>query len=103
MKIIRRCTAPVNIEDFADRHDLVMVVAERYHNRLAPYYAYFEAAEGSMLCSTFGDGHSEREAISNYCKEIAGRVLVVNAYDQTNRKEIAVPRMLYYAPPPAQP
>ena len=62
-------------------------------NHRARYYASFERAEikdGACLVSTFGDGAWPGEAVMNYSREISGKLLVINAYDQS-RREIRAP------------
>lgn len=103
MKIVRLMSAPVSIEEFADRYHLVMAVGERYSTTLPRFYAFFqdvEVADGGFLVSTFGHGRTESEAIENYAKLISGKVLVSRSYQKERREIVAPP--LYYAPPPPE-
>lgn len=91
MKTIER----MSIEDFADKHGLVMVVNERRIRsvKLAPFYAHFKNAEvlrGRFLLGTFGDGSTPEEAIKDYALQISRATLVINA-NGNGRREIDVP------------
>lgn len=96
MKIIREEQPRMSIEEFADKHDLVMKVVERpLHIPARSWYARFvsaEVKEGGVLKNTFGDGATPEEAIRNYAIELnsGGRILVIDALLGT-RKEILMP------------
>jgi len=90
----------MTISEFADMHDLNMVVRERHtghgDNSLPRFYASFEHSEVSdrcMLIGKYGDGDTPEEAIKDYAKEISEKKLVLNAY-RKNRVEIQVPCLL---------
>lgn len=88
----------MSLESFADQHNLTMVIRERDPHRvnLKRYYACFEYTEAKgdgVLISLCGDGDTEREAMVNYAKQIAGTTLVIHAYTD-ERKEIKVPETL---------
>ena len=82
----------LSIEEFAELHDLTMVVNER--EWVSPidsrrFYAHFEGIEikdGSVLISEFGNGVTPELAIQNYAKEINGKLLVFHAMGD-DRKE----------------
>lgn len=96
MKIIRELVPEMTLEQFADQHGLVMKVTERRYADLPKYYAYFEHAEirdGGMLIGTYGNGHTEDEAIKAYGRQISLKTLVIHAMNRMNRREIEVPRI----------
>lgn len=102
MKIKREDIPCMTIEQFADAHDLVMIVVERSLPEGDPsrYYAHFEHCEvggDGILHGTFGNGRTPEEAISAYVEEIRFKRLVVEA-DTARRREIDVPRLLPSAP-----
>lgn len=94
--------AETTIEEFADRHGLVMEVSERRmdrwqrSHRLERFTATFkgvEVADAGMLLSVYGSGDTEIDAIRNYAERISSERLVVDAMKST-RREIAVPRLV---------
>mgnify|MGYP000901933519 CR=1 FL=1 len=92
----------VSLSDFADRHGLSIVVRERPQcvDDGLRFFASFDGAEvkdGSMLVAAHGNGADPNRAIASYASEIAGQVLVVDAW-RVSRREIAVPANLVYAP-----
>jgi hypothetical protein len=82
-------------ENFAKKHDLVLVIKERPVVRgLSRYYAYFENTElmeNGCLVGAFGNGQTKDDAISDYARRILGYRLVVNASSKTDRREIQCP------------
>jgi hypothetical protein len=99
MKIEKHEIERISIEEFADRHGLVMEIHERdlpAGNR-GRYYACFKSSaimEGrSILASATGNGSTPKKAIADYAKRISRRQLVLNAYG-SDRKEINVPKLL---------
>lgn len=96
MKIERHFKDRMTIEEFAEKHDLIMEVYERDKGIATPFYARFKGAEikdDGMLRSAHGNGYTEEEAINDYASEISEKVLVFGAYI-TNRKEIRVPILI---------
>ncbi len=98
MKIERIEIERTTIEDFADKHDLIMEVRERAlpNNSRMRYYAYFkhsETKEGCILSGTYGNGHTPEAAIENYAHELEHKLLVINSMSY-NRREIEVPRLI---------
>jgi hypothetical protein len=89
-----------SIENFADKHLLVMEVHERSPHHMggrwsedSRYFAHFEHAEiqdGSCLVGTYGNGATPESAIAAYAQEISGKLLVVNAGTRS-RIDIRVP------------
>lgn len=61
------------------------------------WYAHFEDSDTKdgpsdhFLCGTTGDGNTANEAINDYAKRIAGRVVVLHAGSE-NRKEFNCPK-----------
>lgn len=103
MKINRKLIERMSIEDFAERHNLIMEVHERNKRNMIDFnvrdafYASFEGAEvkeGACLASEYGDGSNEEEAIRNYAALISGKLLVFNAFGR-DRHEIQVPYLSY--------
>ena len=97
MKIKRHFIAEMSIYKFGAVEGLTMEVHERPHSEEshARFYAHFEDAEvkdGSILCGTYGDGRTEREAIHNYAKAISLKTLVIDAMGD-KRREVQVPRL----------
>lgn len=84
------------IDEFADKHNLVMLVRERPpHINAARFYAMFEdvvVKEGGCLAGVYGDGATELEAINDYAKQISSRCLIVGA-NKLGRREIFAPRL----------
>ena len=91
------------IEEFAEQHDLTMVVKERsgiYFKSEDPttrFYAYLDHTEeknGAFFCSNSGNGQTPEDAIANYAKTLSFKTLVVNAMCE-DRREITVPRIIW--------
>ena len=97
MKVRTTSQPRATLEEFADRHNLVMEVKERpldcqHHGK---YTASFERAEtttpGSrILTGAYGDGETPEDAMRDYGQEISGKILVVNAWGD-GRRELDVP------------
>jgi hypothetical protein len=80
--------------EFAERHDLEMVVRERSREMvgLPRYYASLngvESMERGMLCSSAGNGNSVEEAIADYAQQLRGKRIVVDA--MRKRREFVCP------------
>jgi len=87
MKVMLNELERVDLEEFAKKHDLVMQVSERdvaaQLMGVARYYAKFKGVEvktGLTLEGAYGNGTTPEKAIEDYCKEISGKWIVVNAY-----------------------
>lgn len=101
MKTIINYRPQSTIEEFADQHDLVMVVTERASAYVSPnqsdrFYAKFTGGEikgNGVLSSVFGNGSTPEEAIENYAKHISEKTLVFDARS-IRRKEINVPVLI---------
>lgn len=100
MKVEKRLIPEMTIEEFAEKHDLIMEVNERRSDRMRRpwrFYASFKYAElregDRLLRGAYGNGDTAEEAIANYAEEISGGLLILNAYG-SDRKEIKVPRLL---------
>ena len=95
MRIEREMQPRTTIEQFADLHDLTMLIRERPKDlwRHGRFWASFEDCEekgDGTLIGTYGNGDSEAEAIADYGEKISGKTLVIGAYT-TDRKELLVP------------
>lgn len=100
MKIEIKYQEKMSLHDFAEKYDLTMQITERSQLDLLPelddnkrYYSHFkkcEVKDGSFLVSNYGNGASPDESMNNYARNISGRLLVIDAYDE-KRKEIQAP------------
>lgn len=94
-------TSTSNLEDFADKHGLVMQVFERDAKISTPaqrFYARFEDTEvmwKGMLRGVYGEGPNPEAAIKDYAAQIAGSRIAVQAYTD-KRREFDVPSNLSY-------
>lgn len=95
----------ITLEQFADRHELVMLVTDGPANefRRHRYQARFEAVEvkdRDLLVTVWGSGDTIKEAIADYAAQIAGgQILVQNAYGVRGvRCELVTPKS--WAPEP---
>ena len=89
----------MSLEEFADKHNLIMVVKERARDfwPKSRFYAQFknaEVKEGACLRGTYGNGETELRAITAYASEISGHLLVVDAFTE-KRLEIQVPELTF--------
>ena len=90
-----------SLEEFADKHGLVMQVFERSASISTPaqrYYARFEDTEvmwKGMLRGVYGEGPNPDAAIKDYGFRIRGSRIAVNAYSD-KRQEVDVPNDLTY-------
>ena len=96
MKIKMFPAERMTISGFAKKHGLIMEVHEREAEmgEWLRFHASFPNAEikvGPGLIGSFGDGRTPLEAIKNYATEISGKLLVINAYNKKERREIYVP------------
>ena len=90
---------PITLEEFADKHELVMEVHERAKLISANntrWYAHFRHTHvkqcGGGYLGTCGDGKTPEEAISDYGNRIAGQSIAVNVWSSTEpRKDIQCP------------
>lgn len=87
----------MSLEEFADKHGLVMEVHEREKPATEGmrFYAHFrdvEVLNGRCLVSEYGDGSDPVIAVARYAKMISGKVIVLNAY-RFSRREIIVPKL----------
>lgn len=99
MKVIINELDRVNLEDFANKHNLVMQVSERdmaaQAMGMSKYTAKFKGVEvksGLTLEGAYGNGMTPEDAIKDYCSEISGEWIVINAYGN-DRKMICVPHL----------
>lgn len=85
------------IEEFADQHDLVLVITERkvpvgHVMRYSAHFARVEVMGDGVLASVYGNGATPDEAIHCYAQKIALTRIAVDA-DLPIRREIDVPRL----------
>lgn len=82
MQIKMYPVAHMTLQEFAEKHDLVMEINERDPNEypnLPRYYASFEYCEvkgNGVLISAFGNGETIEDAMEDYTKQISGKILV---------------------------
>lgn len=100
MEIETHYIQSVSLQDFADKHRLVMEIHERAHCKAgdpARFYAGFKSCEikqGCMLSREHGNGEFPSNAMEDYASKIQGKILVVNAFSKM-RREILVPERLF--------
>lgn len=85
----------MTIYEFADVVEADIII-KRYHNRDNDWIAEFshcEIKDVGVLISSYGRGESPYNALGDYVKQILGKTIVFNAY-QENRKEYRVPKEL---------
>lgn len=95
MRVEKKFLNRMTLAEFADANSLILEIRERrpeFSDR-DRFYAYFKGVEvkdGSLLCSSYGNGRTPMQAAENYILEISGKLLVVNAMSE-NRREIYAP------------
>ena len=65
------------------------------NSKLPLFYAKFkdsDVVDGNVIRGVYGNGNTIDEAIQDYCKEISGRVLVINRYSD-NPKTFFIPKV----------
>ena len=86
----------MTLEEFADKHGLVMQVRERspeYAKAYARYYACFKNCNvhrGHTLHGVFGNGNTPEEAIKNYSQQISNQFLTIDG----GKTDIVCPTLL---------
>ena len=102
VKLINAQTMPLG--EFADKHNLVLVIEESSRCDVSRYAAYFEKAHiyyGGETAVWVGTGNTPHEAAMNYANLISGRTLSVS-FAKPNRENdintlnfitISVPRL----------
>ena len=90
----------VDLEEFANKNNLTMYVSERDMAAqvmgLSKYTAKFknvEVKKGLALEGAYGNGGTPEQAITDYCKQISGQWIVINAYG-SNRQVIWTPHLV---------
>lgn len=104
MKIEMYTKERMELEEFADKHGLVMEIHERTPSDMGQrwtendrYYAHFkdcEIKDGPMLRGEFGDGSTPQVAMNNYARSISNKLLVIDAC-KNSRREIWAPLLTY--------
>lgn len=93
MKVVVDSVPEMSIDEFADRHGLVMRVRERAHKPVGSPQRFFasfnnvEVKDRGCLVSVYGDGRTPEDAIDAYARALSRRPLVVNAFRES-RKDI---------------
>lgn len=96
MKIRRNYIKRQTLQEFAEEHDLTLVINERRdvaEDSPMRLYAKFEDCEtkdGAILSSVYGNGSTEAAAALDYVSKISEKLLVFSAMTD-KRKEIQVP------------
>ncbi len=103
LKVRSYVSSPHSLQGFAEKNGLEMEVHDRGGPvRAAKFYAFFAHAEVKrepcFLEGAFGNGETPENAMRNYVREIAGKVLVFDATNKAKRLEIYVPADLFYDP-----
>jgi hypothetical protein len=96
----------MKLSAFAEKHDLTMEIHERPRQIMESlpgslskrFYAHFKRAEvrqgeGGLL-GLSGDGPTPSASVADYCRQLEGRLLIVNAFSGDERREIQVPNDL---------
>ena len=100
MKIERISSKPrITIEQFAEEHDLVMVVQEPVSpgcpgldGCFSAHFKGVEVALGGFLYSIYGHHVTESDAINEYAKRISGKIIRL-----ASGKRINVPELAFYS------
>lgn len=87
----------ITLEEFADKHDLVMEIGERPYPEGddGRYWAVFKDTaikEGIMLVGRYGNGPTPEAAMDDYRRRISLKRLVVNEFS-ADRRTVFVPRL----------
>lgn len=98
MNIERDLIPVMTLQEFAEKHDLVMEIHERPTalDSTSRYYAHFKHADidgDGVLIGAYGNGETEYVAMRDYAKRIELTRLVIDA-GTPNRRQINVPRLV---------
>ncbi len=96
MKIEWYLQKPTELSTFADEHNLVLEIHERWANDMR-YFAFFRGCEvksDAILSTKFGNGSTPNKAVRAYAENISGKLLVFNAMSP-NRREIVAPALRF--------
>lgn len=77
-------------------HELVVNVRPA-HYKAPKYYVTFDGGEvkdGDVLVGVTGNGSSIDEAITDYCNQVSGRIMVFWAFSES-RTEIELPKLIH--------
>ena len=91
MKIVCQIKKRMTLEAFAEENDLTFVIAENDNVEYTVAFSNIELKRGKWLISPHGRGKILADVISTYCEEISNELMILNAYDRENRREIQVP------------
>ena len=70
------------------------MIIRRYAGQGGRWTAHFEHAEvkeGAILSSEYGNADSPAAALADYARKIEGKLLVFNAFNKDDCREISVP------------
>jgi len=92
-----------DILEFEKQHNLELIIYERASSTITKlntsrFYCCFkgsEIKESTFLTGACGNGNTLEETIRDYCYQISGKTIVLNAMSDTNRIEIQVPELTY--------
>lgn len=101
----------VELENFLEQHNFIVEIRELNPvptgnkwaasiRKDAHEHCLVEIKEGGCLVSTSGWGQTKKEAVDNLVSRISGEILVTNAYDEKERREIVAPVKLVYGGEP---
>lgn len=103
MKIIRESYPPrrcaeetITLSTFADRHGLNLKIEEQWQARTfsARLDPFIEVMHDGLLGGASGHGRTETDAISDLCRAISRRRLVVDAMSKERRREFDSPTVV---------
>ena len=96
MKIERIINKRVTIDQFAEDHDLVMVVQEPLNtsstgldSKFVAYFKGVEVAQNGLLHSVSGYGKTEADAINAYSEYISGKTIRLHNGQRIKVQELA--------------
>ena len=90
----------MNIEEYCDILNINIRITY-YHNQNKRWSASFDGGEikedagSSILKSEYGTGKTPELAMIDYLFSVRGKVLVLNAMSETNRREYVIPVDLF--------
>jgi hypothetical protein len=84
----------ISLYDLADilNEDIVMRRHAAQGNRWTARFEHAEVQKSVFLSSEFGNGDSPEAALADYARRIAGKLLVFDAFNKDDRREISVPQ-----------
>ena len=85
--------ALMDIYELADiiKEDIIVRRYAGQSNRWTARFEHAEVKEGAGLTSEYGNATSPEGAIADYARRISGKLLVFNAFNKADRREISAP------------